>query len=62
MEDIITGNNYLAMPSQFKFRNGVWEYCDMVQGPCACGAYHYLEDWPIEVQAASLDLPIRFFQ
>ena len=29
------------------FYNACTEPCDMLQGPCACGASHYLEEWTI---------------
>lgn len=33
----------IAMPNDLDFRNG-GEKCDMLAGPCSCGATHSLED------------------
>ncbi len=42
---------FVVMPSKFKFYNNgsVRETCDMAQGPCCCGAWHTLGEWPIGV-------------
>jgi hypothetical protein len=31
------------------YHNGCNEPCDMLQGPCACGAWHDLTEWTIVV-------------
>ncbi len=31
------------------FNNG--ESCDMAEGPCSCGAWHRLSDWPEPTQS-----------
>jgi len=37
----------IPMPEQFqgKFFNASSDACDFVVGPCACGAWHEIEDW-----------------
>ncbi len=43
------GNSCVAMPTKFigRFRNGGHpDPCDMIVGPCACGASHHVQDWP----------------
>lgn len=45
-------NNIASMPEPYlgKFFNACTEPCDMLQGPCACGAYHTQEEWPDNIQ------------
>lgn len=45
-------NNLASMPKEYygKFYNACTEPCDMLQGPCSCGAWHSQEEWPDEVQ------------
>ena len=38
----------IEMPGHIKIFNASTERCDMLQGPCACGAYHKLTDWKVE--------------
>ena len=47
-------NNIVVMPEKFwhKFYNACTDFCDMISGPCACGAWHSLKDWPKKVQDA----------
>jgi len=44
-------NRMASMPEEYlgKFTNG-GEECDMLVGPCACGATHSQEEWPDEIQ------------
>lgn len=39
----------IPMPDGLEFRNG-GQLCDMLNGPCACGAWHHVEDLPWRVQ------------
>lgn len=46
-------NNRLAsMPEDYigLFHNACTDPCDMLQGPCACGAWHHQEEWPDNIQ------------
>lgn len=45
-------NNLASMPKKYlgQFYNACTEPCDMLQGPCACGAWHHQEEWPDEIQ------------
>lgn len=48
-KDCYNKNNGLAnMPIEHvgKFYNACTDPCDMLQGPCACGATHKQEEWP----------------
>lgn len=40
-------NGLLGWPQEWTERNynGCNEPCDMLIGPCACGAWHHAEDW-----------------
>ena len=52
-------NGLQEMPDEYigSFRNGgCTDYCDMLSGPCACGAWHHWEDWPEEVQKRGKEL------
>lgn len=42
------GNGLVAMPEKFigEFSNACTDPCDMIIGPCACGASHHIRDWP----------------
>lgn len=42
-------NSFIPMPKQFIFFNSNKEPCDMAFGPCCCGAWHKLSEWPDEV-------------
>lgn len=44
----MNNNNLIAMPKKFrdKFHNACTDACDMLVGPCACGAWHHVRDWP----------------
>jgi hypothetical protein len=41
-----------AMPPGFEFHNGSCAPCDTAEGPCCCGAWHSLSEWPKEVRDA----------
>jgi hypothetical protein len=45
-------NNLASMPKEYlgKFYNACTDPCDMLQGPCACGAWHHQEEWPDKIQ------------
>ena len=46
-------NGLQEMLSEYvgKFFNGACsDPCDMLVGPCACGASHHWRDWPEEMQ------------
>ena len=40
-----THNGMIAMPEYVEMHNGTHERCDMLIGPCACGAWHTIECW-----------------
>lgn len=33
------------MPDHIKYFNGNNQPCDVLIGPCCCGAWHFKEDW-----------------
>jgi hypothetical protein len=39
--------NMTPLPKDYQeyFRNSSTDFCDMLVGPCACGASHDLSDW-----------------
>ncbi len=45
-------NDVILMPEilQGVLFNACSDSCDFIQGPCACGALHHLEDWNKEIQ------------
>ena len=45
-------NNFVPTPLKYigKFYNACTDPCDMLQGPCACGAGHSQEEWPDSIQ------------
>lgn len=45
-------NDLASMPLEYlgKFYNACTDPCDMLQGPCACGAWHSQEEWPEDIQ------------
>jgi len=47
-----TKNNLASMPTKYigEFYNGCVDPCDMLSGPCACGAWHHQEEWPNKLQ------------
>lgn len=45
------------MPDNIKVHNACTEPCDMAEGPCCCGAWHYLEDWPDYLRVVLPDEP-----
>ena len=42
----------LPMPDGIITRNASHEPCDMADGPCCCGAWHHLDDWPEPIRQA----------
>ena len=38
-------NDFIIMPEHINMHNACNERCDMLIGPCACGAWHKLKDW-----------------
>lgn len=47
-------NGLLAMPDEYlNIHNACTEPCDMVSGPCACGAWHSETDWRPEIVRAA---------
>ena len=52
-----SNNRLQEMPEKYygQFRNGgCTDPCDMVAGPCACGAWHKLSEWPDEVRREAM--------
>ncbi len=50
---IATNNNFLPFPEHWPpYHNVSTEPCDMLQGPCVCGAWHQLCEWAINPGAA----------
>jgi len=45
-------NKMASMPEEYlgQFYNGCIDPCDMLAGPCACGATHHQEEWPAKIQ------------
>lgn len=42
-------NNFFSYPKHWEpYYNGTNEPCDMLQGPCSCGAWHSLSEWEID--------------
>ena len=42
------GNNFLSYPDWWPpYYNGQYK-CDVLQGPCSCGAWHSLTEWAID--------------
>lgn len=43
-------NRFIVYPEHWEpyYNGGCSDPCDMLQGPCACGAWHYLYEWEIE--------------
>ncbi len=47
-------NGMATMPAKWlgQFYNACPDPCDMLSGPCACGATHHQEEWPVDIQLA----------
>ena len=45
-------NSVMPMPIEYigKFYNACTDPCDMLEGPCACGAWYHQEEWPDNIQ------------
>lgn len=42
-------NDLVAWPDDWpEYRNACSDPCDMLSGPCACGAWHKLYEWDFE--------------
>ena len=42
-------NDFILYPEHWPpYVNGTGRPCDMLQGPCCCGAWHDLNEWGIE--------------
>jgi len=54
-------NGLMSMPKEWlgHFWNACTEPCDMLIGPCACGAWHHLHEWPHRIRTAVIR---RFLQ
>lgn len=45
-------NDLIQMPASIygRYHNGqITEPCDMIEGPCACGAWHHFYEWDPEI-------------
>jgi hypothetical protein len=38
-------DDFFAMPESVHYHNGTNQRCDALSGPCACGAWHKLDEW-----------------
>jgi len=49
MEDF---KKLVPMPVRYigQFYNACTDPCDMLEGPCACGAWHHQNEWPDDIQ------------
>ena len=47
LEAELKENNFIPMPKEWigQIYNACTEPCDILYGPCACGAWHYFEEW-----------------
>lgn len=45
-------NGLASMPDKYVglFYNACTDPCDMLEGPCACGAWHHQAEWPDNIQ------------
>ncbi len=41
----------IVMPDGIVVHNASHESCDMAEGPCCCGAWHHLNDWPEPIRS-----------
>lgn len=44
----------VKMPINIDYFNGCSDRCDLLQGPCACGASHSIDEWPREFLIVAL--------
>jgi hypothetical protein len=43
-------NDLMGWPEHWpKYHNACNEPCDMISGPCACGAWHKLDEWVLYI-------------
>ena len=49
LKDQENKNNLMPMPVEWigQYHNACTNPCDMLCGPCACGAWHHLDEWII---------------
>jgi len=47
-----SNNGLASMPTKYigMYYNASTEPCDMLSGPCSCGAWHHQEEWPDNLQ------------
>ncbi len=50
-------NNFIPMPKEWigQYYNACTDPCDMLCGPCACGATHHLDEWVISRKKLTKD-------
>lgn len=48
-----TNTNFVVMPEHINVYNASHERCDMLIGPCSCGAWHRMSDWQEKIKNAS---------
>ncbi len=46
---------FIEMPKDIKARNASSDFCDMAEGPCSCGAWHKMSDWPMEMRQGIIE-------
>lgn len=51
-------NSLIVMPKHINVYNASTERCDMLVGPCCCGAWHRIADWDGKLVNARSFLPI----
>ena len=49
LKDQENKNNFMVMPESWigQVYNACTDPCDMLYGPCVCGAWHHLDEWII---------------
>lgn len=50
----------VEMPIHINVFNGQHQRCDMLVGPCSCGAWHHIEDWKDKIENPKQYLPCTF--
>jgi hypothetical protein len=46
---VVARNRFIPYPESWPpYVNGTGEPCDMLQGPCCCGAWHDLNEWEVD--------------
>ena len=54
-------NDFIEMPEEVSIFNGQFDRCDMLAGPCCCGAWHNVKD-SLETIGEIKDMPLTFIQ